>query len=130
MLRQFFYYTEIYHRFYRKSIAKFIYSNETIPNKQYINELKFTSNFADQFVIINAAICFNCNIVIYTNHNYNEEDYNFNFQCETAISPQDILNPFIPIILLGLVNDNHFILLFPKDLPDNFIKNVNKKIKH
>lgn len=61
MLSQFFYYTETPHRFYRKAIAKFIYSkneidkvnfpfhykiiNETISYEQYINDLKFTGNF-------------------------------------------------------------------------------------
>lgn len=68
------------------------------------------------------------NIVIYTNHNYNEEDYNFNFQYEITISPQDIINLFISIVLLGWLNDNHFILLFPNDIPDNLIENVNKNI--
>lgn len=60
------------------------------------------------------------------NHNYNYEDYNFNFQYETAIIPQDIINPFLPIVLLGWVNGNHFILLYPFDLLDNFIENANK----
>ena len=58
---QFLYYTEVYHGFYRKTFAKFIYSksaidkvkfpflfkniNETIPYDSYINDLKITCNF-------------------------------------------------------------------------------------
>ena len=62
MLSQFFYYTEVYHRFYGKTIAKFIYSksaidkvnflflyrniNENIPYDNYIND--FPENYIEK----------------------------------------------------------------------------------
>ena len=49
----------------------------------------------------------------------------FIFQYETTIISQDQLNPFIPTIFIGWVNDNQFILLFPKDFPTNLIENIN-----
>jgi len=141
VLSQFFYYKQIYHLYYRKVIAKYIFSKkekdkvnfpflyrntyQTVPYEEYINEVKITGTFAGQYEIINAAINLNCNIVIYTNHNFNDHSKKYTFIYETTISPQDQLNPFVPIILIGWVNYNHFILLFPKDFPTNLVENIN-----
>ena len=133
ILSQFFYYKQIYHLYYLKVIAKYIFTKkekdkvnfpflyrniyQTVPYEEYIKEVKITGTFAGQYEIINAAIILNCNIVIYANNHFNDNNTKFTFIYETTISPQDQLNPFAPIILIGWVNDNHFILLFPKDFP-------------
>ena len=52
----------------------------------------------------------------------NDKRYNFNF--ETIINKkEDILNPFAYIILLGWVNNNHYVLLYPKNFCLNAMSN-------
>ena len=40
------------------------------------------------------------------------------------ISDNDILNPYYPIILIGWLNNIHYILIFPKDHPKDLIYNL------
>lgn len=102
----------------------YIYKNQNtiLTFKEYFNELITTGNFAGEYKIINTAIKFNINIIIYTNNNYNKNNKNFTFHYETFKSPQDILNPFIPILLIGWCISNHYILLLAKN---NVLLNPN-----
>ena len=64
--------------------------------------------------IINAFIVLQCNFVIYRNENFYTNNNNI-FEIETIINKYDKhINPFLPIILLPWVNNNHFILLLSK----------------
>ena len=101
ILSQFFYYKQIYHLYYRKVIAKYIFTKkekdkvnfpflyrniyQTVPYEKYIKEVKITRTFAGQYEIINAAIILNSNIVIYTNNYFNGNNTKFTFIYETTI---------------------------------------------
>ena len=64
--------------------------------------------------IINAFIVLQCNFVIYRNENFYTNNNNI-FEIETIINKYDKhINPFLPIILLPWVNNNHFILILSK----------------
>ena len=65
----------------------FLYRNtyQTVPYEEYINEVKITGTFAGQYEIINAAIILNCNIVIYANNHFNDNNTKFTFIYETTI---------------------------------------------
>ena len=136
-ISQFFFNTENYHIFYRKEISEYIekkkdtdsinypyiYKNEKdmLTWHEYFNELKLTGTFAGQYEIINTSLLYNCNIIIYRNNNYTDQDQNYSFQFETIINKySNYINPFASIILLGWVNNNHYVLLFPK-------KNITKE---
>ena len=101
ILSQFFYYKQIYHLYYRKVIAKYIFSKKekdkvnfpflyrnvykTVPYGEYDKEVKITGTFTRQYEIINAAIILNCNIVIYANNHFNDNNRKFTFIYETTI---------------------------------------------
>ena len=92
ILSQFFYYKQIYHLYYLKVIAKYIFTKkekdkvnfpflyrniyQTVPYEEYIKEVKITGTFTRQY----------------------EEIY---FYLRNNNNPQDQLNPFAPIILIG-----------------------------
>ena len=137
---QFYYNTENYHIYYRKKISEYIESkkdteiieypyiykneNDILTWSEYFDELILTGNYAGQYEIINTSILFNCNIIIYRNNNYNMNDKRYNFNFETIINKkEDILNPFAYIILLGWVNNNHYVLLYPKNFSLNSMTN-------
>ena len=93
-----------------------------------------TGSFAGEYEIINTAGLLNLNIVIYTNLNYSNSDDKFEFQFENLYTKKNSkLNPFIPTILIGWVNSNHFILIKPKTIPPEEIPvelniiTINKK---
>ena len=92
-----------------------MYRNEQdiITYDQYFNELIITGTYAGHYEIINASLLLNVNFIIYRNQNFSENNnYNNIFTFETIINKYDSqLNPFIPIIILAWVNNNHFILL-------------------
>ena len=88
---------------------------EIIPYDQYFNELIITGTFAGQYELLNASMLLNCNIIIYKNENYDHSGITYNFIYETVISADDVLNPFKHLILIGWVNNNHYILLYPKN---------------
>ena len=76
-----------------------------------------TGSFAVEYEIINAAGLLNINIVIYTNLNYSVSDDLFEFEFENLYTKNNtIFNPFIPTILIGWVNRNHFVLIMPKGI--------------
>ena len=139
-ISQFFFNTENYHIFYRKEISEYIekkkdtdsinypyiYKNEKdiLTWHEYFNELKLTGTFAGQYEIINTSLLYNCNIIIYRNNNYTDQDQNYSFQFETIINKySNYINPFASIILIGWVNNNHYVLLFPKKISQKGIKN-------
>ena len=130
-ISQFYYNKEIYHIYFRKTIAEYIeskkqeecikypyiYKNEAevLTWHDYFNELILTGCYAGEYEIINASKIYNCNFIIYKNENYNNNDITYNFIFETIINQNEhYLNPFKPIILLGWVNNNHYVLLLPK----------------
>ena len=93
-----------------------------------------TGSFAGEYEIINAAELLNLNIVIYTNLNYSNSDDKFEFQFENLYTKKNSkLNPFIPTILIGYVNSNHFVSIMPKTItPEEIpvelnIITINKK---
>ena len=145
-ISQFYLETENYHLYYRKQIAEYIeskkatdsinypylYKNEKdiLTWHEYFDELKLTGTYAGQYELINTSLLCNCNIIVYRNNHYNIKDRNYNFTFETIINKyDDIINPFSPIILLGWVNNNHYVLLVPKNFQinnvDNNIRNNN-----
>ena len=73
-----------------------------------------TWSLAEEYEIINAAGLLNINIVIYTNLNYSDSDDLFEFEFENPYTKNNIFNPFIPTILIGWANRNHFVLIMPK----------------
>ena len=76
-----------------------------------------TGSFAGEYEIINAAGLLNISIVIYTNLNYSDSDDLFEFEFENLYTKNNtIFNPFIPTILIGWVNRNHFVLIMPKGI--------------
>jgi hypothetical protein len=97
-----------------------------------------TGSFAGEYEIINTAGLLNLNIFIYTNLNYSNSDDKFEFQFENLYTKKNSkLNPFIPTILIGWVNSNHFVLIIPKTITSKEIpvelniitinkKNINK----
>ena len=110
-----------------------IYKNENniLTWHEYFDELVLTGCYAGQYEIINASILYNCNIVIYRNDNFNDDDKNYNFHFETIINQySETINPFIPIILIGWVNNNHYVLIFPKNYPINLTQNKDKNINN
>ena len=130
-ISQFYLGTEDYHIYYRKQLAEFIeskkatdsinypylYNNEKdiLTWHEYFDELKLTGTFAGQYELINTSILYNCNIIVYRNNKYNIDDKNYTFTFETIINKyDDSINPFAPYILIGWVNNNHYILLVPK----------------
>ena len=140
VISQFYHNTEIYHAYYRKKLAfeiniiknseanKFPYiykkNNETLTFADYFNQMIITGNFAGNYEIVKMSQILHCNIIIYNNFNFSEEDEKFKFDYETMISDNDILNPYYPIILIGWVNNIHYILIFPKDHPNDLICNL------
>ena len=74
----------------------------------------------------------NCNIILYKNENSVHSDIIYKFIYETIISADDILNLFKYSILIGWVNNNHYILLYPKnfEISKNFTlsQNLNNNI--
>ena len=104
----------------------YIYKNENdiLTWHEYFNELKLTGTFAGQYEIINTSLLYNCNIIIYRNNNYTDQEQNYSFQFETIINKYtNYINPFASIILIGWVNNNHYVLLFPKKISQKVIKN-------
>ena len=137
-ISQFYLGKEDYHIYYRKQIAQFIESKKAIDSinypylyknekviltwHEYFDELKLTGTFAGQYELINTSILYNCNIIVYRNNKYNINDKNYTFTFETIINKyNDSINPFAPIILIGWVNNNHYVLLVPKNFQLNKI---------
>ena len=131
-ISQFYYNKEIYHIYFRKTIAEYIELNkqeecikypyihknehDILTWHEYFNELILTGCYAGEYEIINASKIYNCNFIIYKNANYNYNDKNYNFVFQTIINQNEhSLNRFKPIILLGWVNNNHYVLLLPKN---------------
>ena len=148
-ISQFYLGTENYHIYYRKQIAEYIESKEATDSinfpyiyknekdiltwHEYFEELKVTGTYAGQYELINTSSLFNCNIIVYRNNQYifNEKNYTFNF--ETIINQyDDYINPFSPIILIGWINNNHYVLLVPKNYQTNNFnfKNTKNNIKN
>ena len=137
VISQFYHNNERYHAYYRKKLAEdintiknvearkhpYIYknNNEVLNFIDYFNQMIITGNFAGEYEIRKLSEILHCNIIIYTNFNFAEKDMSFNFEFETIISPNNQINPFYPIILMGWVNNIHYILIFPIDYPDNLI---------
>ena len=96
---------------------------------EYFDELKLTGIFASQYELINTSILYNCNIIVYRNNQYNINDKNYKFSFETIINKyNDNINPFSLIILIGWVNNNHYILLVPKNFQKNKVDfNITNK---
>jgi len=91
---------------------------------EYFEELINTGNYAGKYDIINAKIKFNCNIIIYRNNKYNHNNNKYKFDFETIINKyKEDINPFIPMILIGWVNNNLYVLLFPKNYEEENIGN-------
>ena len=143
VLSQFFNLYEDFHIYFRKRLALYIESkkqqdesaypyiykseNVILTYKEYYEELCKTGTFAGEYEIVNSAILFNINIIIYSCNNYSPYNNNNIFQFETIKSPQNNFNPFIPILLIGWCNQNHYIYLSYKkkdnsDNQDNKIK--------
>ena len=89
-----------------------IYKSENVilTYKEYYEELCKTGTFAGEYEIVNSAILFNINIIIYSCNNYSQYNNNI-FQFETIKSPQNIFNQFIPTLLIGWCNQNHYVYL-------------------
>ena len=78
------------------------------------NNLIITGAFVGQYELINFASKFKINICIYKLIDISDDLSKYKFQYETIISDQtdyNIYNPFLPILLIGWRNDNHYELL-------------------
>jgi len=73
---------------------------------EYFEELKKTGTFAGEYEILNSSLLYSIHIIIYTNFQYTPKI--------NSILPQNLFNLFIPKLLLGWCNNNHYILLEPK----------------
>ena len=83
---------------------------------EYFNELIITGNYTGEYEIFKTSELLNCNIIVYNNINYSLSSKNYNF-VETNIYKGDhTINPFSPIILLGWVNNNYYVMLYPKNM--------------
>ena len=88
--------------------------------------------------MINTCLSFKVNLCIYILNHNTFDNSKFTFSYETMISAQldfNNYNPFIPTILIGWINSNHYELLFPinngTDLPCEYINtntNINSNI--
>ena len=99
------------------------------------NNLIMTGSFVGQYELINFASKFNINIRIYKLIDISDDQSKYKFQYETIISDQtnyNIYNPFLPILLIGWRNENHYELLMPKNLnvhefpEEHVINNINE----
>ena len=82
--------------------------------------------------MINMCLSFKVNLCIYKLYSNNTDNTEYKFSYETIMSDQldfNNYNSFIPTILIGWINSNHYELLFPinhgTDLPDEYI-NIHK----
>ena len=131
-ISQFFTNKENYHFHYRKLIAELIFSkykednikypfiyynnNSIITYAENFNKLIMTRNYAGQYEIINTCISCKINICIYKNNDISNDKKKYSYSYETFISDQidyNQYNPFIPTVLIGWINNNHFELLVP-----------------
>ena len=158
-ISQFFMNEETFHIYYRKIVCELINSKKEVDKLNYpyilsnnntvleyidnFNTIIKTGSYVGQYEIINTCIKLKCNIAIYNlSSNYLDYD-NYHYIYETIISYNESFNPFSPLILIGWVNQNHYEILFPKQLNnedyplefytlnDNFEKSPEKKInKH
>lgn len=84
-----------------------------IYEENFDNLIK-TGTYIGEYEIINTCMDFRCNIVIYKLDIESKGKQIYNF--ETIRSNIEDLNPFIPIILIAWINNNHYELLFPNCL--------------
>ena len=128
-ISQFYTKKESYHYFYRKKVCLIIkskYEQDMINypyiydnNKNWIsfedsfNNIILTGSYIGQYEIINACIENRCNIIFYRRDNISLDKKNYLYKYEITISDNVTFNPFLPTIIIGLANDNHYELLLP-----------------
>ena len=84
----------------------------------YFNKLIYTGSYAGQYEFIKASNLWKINICVYNMEITSKDNKTFKYKFETIISDQENYNeynPFIPTLLIGWVNSNHYELLIPID---------------
>ena len=77
--------------------------------------MKITGNFTGKYEILNVSLRIIYNIPIYRNGKYDQNDTKYIFNFKTIISPIKKINPFIPVTIIGWVNDNHLVFMLPNN---------------
>ena len=75
--------------------------------EDYINEIKFSSNWAGDLKISETSLIYNCNIILYKYESNNEYICNLSY----FNSYEDLDNKNKPFIFITLVNNNHYQLI-------------------
>ena len=75
--------------------------------EDYINEIKFSSNWAGDLEISETSLIYNCNIILYKYETNNEYICNLSY----FNSYGDLDNKNKPFIFITLVNNNHYQLI-------------------
>ena len=99
----------------------YIYGNNNtwMTYEENFNNLIKTGTYIGEYEIINTCMEFKCNIVIYKLEIDNKGELIYKF--ETIRSNIANFNPFIPIILIAWINNNHYELLLPNGLNEEEI---------
>ena len=93
-------------------------NNKAITYLENYNYIIFTGAYIGQYEIINTCKALNCNVCIY-NLNTSADNYDvFNYNYETMITGNDKYNPFLPTILIGWANHNHYELLMALNMKE------------
>ena len=97
----------------------YIYGNNNnwMTFEENFNKIILTGSYVGEYEIINTCIEFRCNICIYKLDRDNKSNIIYTF--ETIRSNQVLINPFLPTILLTWVDNNHYEILLPTNMPTN-----------
>lgn len=109
----------------------FVNNNKIIAYMDNFNNLIMTGSYASQYEIINICLACKINVWIYKIKDISANELKNSYNYETKISAQEDynqINPFLPILLIGWINENHYELLIPKNIK-NFKYHIEYNIK-